>query len=72
MLVFVGYRGSIARYVAEWGIAQICLCKSKTRGVIALRVLRPSLKIVTNSGQLVPIIRSFRLIVAISLLLVAD
>ena len=26
MLVFLGYRTDIARYVAEWGIALICLC----------------------------------------------
>ena len=27
VLVFVGYRIIIARYVAKWGIAQMCLCK---------------------------------------------
>ena len=29
VLVFVGYRTSIARYVAKWGIAQTCLCETK-------------------------------------------
>ena len=32
-LVFVGgYRTIIARYVAKWGIAQMCLCESKYQG----------------------------------------
>ena len=36
MLVFVGYRTIIARYVAKWGIAQLCLCETKyQRGGIA-------------------------------------
>ena len=29
VLVFLGYRTSIARYVAKWGIALICLCKKR-------------------------------------------
>ena len=29
MLVFMGYRTIIARYVAKWGIAQMCLCQTK-------------------------------------------
>ena len=29
VLVFVGYRTIIARYVAKWGIAQMCLCETK-------------------------------------------
>ena len=29
VLVFLGYRTSIARYVAKWGIALICLCKTR-------------------------------------------
>ena len=29
VLVFMGYRTIIARYVAKWGIAQMCLCKTK-------------------------------------------
>ena len=34
VLVFVGYRTIIARYVAKWGIAQMCLCETKyQRGV---------------------------------------
>ena len=28
-LVFMGYRTIIARYVAKWGIARMCLCKIK-------------------------------------------
>ena len=31
-LVFVGYRTIIARYVAKWGIAQMCLCKIECQG----------------------------------------
>ena len=29
VLVFMGYRTIIARYVAKWGIAQMCLCETK-------------------------------------------
>ena len=29
---FVGYRTIIARYVATWGIAQMCLCETKYQG----------------------------------------
>ena len=29
VFVFMGYRTSIARYVARWGIAQMCLCETK-------------------------------------------
>ena len=32
VLVFVGYRTNIARYVAKWGIAQMCLCETKYQG----------------------------------------
>ena len=32
MLVFVGYHTIIARYVANWGIAQMCLCETKKQG----------------------------------------
>ena len=32
VLVFVGYRTIIARYVAKWGIAQMCLCETKYQG----------------------------------------
>ena len=33
VLVFVGYRTIIARYVAKWGIAQMCLCEtSRAKG----------------------------------------
>ena len=32
VLVLMGYRTSITRYVAEWGIAQMCLCKTKYQG----------------------------------------
>ena len=33
MLVSAGYRTIIARYVAKWGIAQLCLCETKYQGV---------------------------------------
>ena len=29
LLVSMGYRATIARYVAKWGIAQMCLCETK-------------------------------------------
>ena len=29
---FYGYRTIIARYVAKWGIAQMCLCETKYQG----------------------------------------
>ena len=32
VLVLMGYRTIIARYVAKWGIAQMCLCKTKYQG----------------------------------------
>ena len=32
VLVFMGYRTIIARYVAKWGIAQMCLCEAKYQG----------------------------------------
>ena len=32
VLVFMGYRTIIARYVAKWGIAQMCLCETKYQG----------------------------------------
>ena len=35
VLVFLGYRTSIARYVAQWGIALMCLCKIRHQGGIA-------------------------------------
>ena len=35
VLVFVGYRTIIARYVAKWGIAQMCLCESKCQGRVS-------------------------------------
>ena len=31
VLVFLGYRTSIARYVAKWGIALMCLCSKRRR-----------------------------------------
>ena len=34
-LVFMGYRTNIARYVAKWGIARICLCKIKYQGGVS-------------------------------------
>ena len=35
MLVFMGYRTIIARYVAKWGIAQIRLCETKYQGGVS-------------------------------------
>ena len=35
VLVFVGYRTIIARYVAKRGIAQMCLCENKYKGGIS-------------------------------------
>ena len=32
---FVGYRTIIARYVAKWGIAQICLCETEYQGGVS-------------------------------------
>ena len=32
VLVFMGCRTIIARYVAKWGIAQMCLCETKSQG----------------------------------------
>ena len=32
VLVMMGYRTVIARYVAKWGISQMCLCKTKYQG----------------------------------------
>ena len=29
---FLGHRTIIARYVAKWGIAQMCLCEAKYQG----------------------------------------
>ena len=28
----MGYRTIVARYVAKWGIAQMCLCEAKYKG----------------------------------------
>ena len=35
VLVFVGYRTIIAQDVAKWGIAQMCLCKTKYHGGVS-------------------------------------
>ena len=32
---FMGYRTIIARYVAKWGIAQMCLCESQYQGGVS-------------------------------------
>ena len=41
VLVFVGYRTIIARYVAKWGIAQMCLCETMCQeGVSHQRIAR--------------------------------
>ena len=46
VLVFVGYRTIIARYVAKRGIAQMCLCETKYQGGVShhLGEVLPSLK----------------------------
>ena len=31
----MGYRTIIARYVAKWGIAQMCLCETKYQGRVS-------------------------------------
>ena len=35
MLVFVGYHTILARYVAKWGIAQMCLCETSAGGGVS-------------------------------------
>ena len=35
VLVCVGYRTIIVRYVANWGIAQVCLCETKCSGGVS-------------------------------------
>ena len=35
LLVFVGYRTIIARYVAKWGIAEMNLCETKCQGGVS-------------------------------------
>ena len=35
VLVFMGYRTIVVRYVAKWGIAHICLCETKCQGGIS-------------------------------------
>ena len=35
VLVFMRYRTIIARYVAKWGIARMCLCETKYQGVVS-------------------------------------
>ena len=35
VLVFMGYRTIIPRYVAKWGIARMCLCKIKYQGGVS-------------------------------------
>ena len=37
VLVFMGYRTIIARYVAKWGIAQMRLCETKYQGGVSHR-----------------------------------
>ena len=46
VLVFMGYRTIIARYVAKWGIAQMHLCETKYPGGVShpFRELLTSLK----------------------------
>ena len=35
VLIFLGYRTLIARYVAKWGIAQMCLCELSTKAGVS-------------------------------------
>ena len=35
VLVLMGCRTIIARYVAKWGIAQMCLCRTKYQGGVS-------------------------------------
>ena len=35
VLVFVGYRTIIARYVAKWGIAEMCLSETRNQGGVS-------------------------------------
>ena len=35
VLVFMGYRTGIARYVANWGVAEMCLCEAKYQGGVS-------------------------------------
>ena len=37
VLVFMGYRPIVARYVAKWGIAQMRLCETKHQGLDFVR-----------------------------------
>ena len=37
VFVIMGYGTSIARYVAKWGIAQMCLCEPKCQGGVSRR-----------------------------------
>ena len=34
VLVFMGYRTTIARHIAKWGIEQTCLCETKFRKIL--------------------------------------
>ena len=35
VFVFMGYRTIITRYVAKWGVAQMCLCETKYQGGVS-------------------------------------
>ena len=35
VLVYMGYRTIIARYVAKWGVAEMCMCETKYQGVVS-------------------------------------
>ena len=52
VLVFMGYRTIIARYVAKWGIAQMCLCETKCQGGVSHQFggLLTSLKSIARYG----------------------
>ena len=54
MLVFLGYRTIIARYIAKWGIAQMCLCEAKCQGGVShhFRAVLTSLKSIARYAVL--------------------
>ena len=51
VLVFVGYRAIIARYVAKGRIAQMCLCETKYEGGVS-----------HHSGELLTSLKKYRAI----------
>ena len=55
VLVFMGYRTIIARYVAKWGIAQMCLCESEYQGGVS-----------HHSGEALTSLKKYRAILGIA------